>query len=269
MKRSLACLIAGALLASVSGAPGAPPRPARIKRPGEWNVLFVGNSYTMNMSALFKSMCSAAGKRGKVDSVVFGGLQLKGHLDRGEAARRIAEGGWDIVVLQEQSQTAAFPVDQAKQVMDPAVAKFKALCADIGATPVLFAHWAKKNGDRDNFPNDTYEADRDRLNVNFERVSTEQGVALIPVGRAWDDVRREHPNIKLYADDGTHPSAAGAYLAACVFYSAFFKEQPTRSPAPPGVNAPDGAILRAAAWAAVTKASSGAAPARPQPASAF
>ena len=45
-----------------------------------------------------------------------------------------------------------------------------------------------------------------------------------PVGEAWRRVHAECPSLQLYNSDGSHPSPAGSYLAACVFYAIFFGE---------------------------------------------
>ena len=43
------------------------------------------------------------------------------------------------------------------------------------------------------------------------------GVPVIPVGLAFAEAYRQRPSLKLHMDyDGTHPSVAGTYLAACV-----------------------------------------------------
>ena len=49
---------------------------------------------------------------------------------------------------------------------------------------------------------------------------------MAPVGLAWQQVRREHPEIGLWDPDGSHPSRAGTYLAACVLYATLFGESP-------------------------------------------
>jgi hypothetical protein len=46
------------------------------------------------------------------------------------------------------------------------------------------------------------------------------------VGYAWQTVHSQFPQINLWQADGSHPSAAGLYLAACVFYGVIFHESP-------------------------------------------
>jgi len=53
---------------------------------------------------------------------------------------------------------------------------------------------------------------------------------VAPVGIAWAEVRRERPSIELFFSDGSHPSAAGSYLAACTLYAALFNRSPVGLP---------------------------------------
>ena len=47
------------------------------------------------------------------------------------------------------------------------------------------------------------------------------------VGLAWLAVAQRHPEVDLWQSDGIHPSPAGTYLAACVFYAAIFRQSPS------------------------------------------
>lgn len=48
------------------------------------------------------------------------------------------------------------------------------------------------------------------------------GGAVALAGEAWRLSRATHPEIQLYQADGHHPSVAGTYLTACVFYLTLF-----------------------------------------------
>lgn len=50
--------------------------------------------------------------------------------------------------------------------------------------------------------------------------------SVCPVGRVWRYLRRNHPDLELYQSDGSHPSVAGTYAAACSFYTMFFGRNP-------------------------------------------
>ena len=47
-----------------------------------------------------------------------------------------------------------------------------------------------------------------------------------PVGPAWSIAVKEHPELSLWQEDGSHPTGTGTYLAACVFYAVIFHESP-------------------------------------------
>lgn len=140
----------------------------------EKNVLFVGNSYTMEMARVFAQLAKAGGKTGRHEQVTFGGVQLRQHLEKGVALKRIQSAKWDYVVLQEQSQTPGLPVEQIKQVMDPAIDQWLTICKTNKATPLLYCHWAREEGDKANYHDDTYEKSRDRLNATFNRLHNEK-----------------------------------------------------------------------------------------------
>jgi len=44
----------------------------------------------------------------------------------------------------------------------------------------------------------------------------------VPVGPAWQRAQQALPALELYEDDGSHPTAAGTFLAACVFHHVLF-----------------------------------------------
>ena len=112
---------------------------------------------------------------------------------------------------------------------------------------VMYEHWARRDGDRQNRPEDTHAAQAARLQASFDRLTREHGLTSAPVGRVWEKVLREHPEINLYQPDGSHPSPAGAYLAACVLYATVYGESPAGLPATNGVDAKAAAAIRAAA----------------------
>jgi len=59
-----------------------------------------------------------------------------------------------------------------------------------------------------------------------ERRRNDVGALVVPVGLAFELSRRDNPAIDLYWDDHKHPSLAGTYLAACVFYAALYGRSP-------------------------------------------
>lgn len=62
-------------------------------------------------------------------------------------------------------------------------------------------------------------------------VGNEVGALIIPVGLAYQEAYRQRPGIKLQMDyDGSHPTVAGQYLAACVVYATLYGRSPVGNP---------------------------------------
>ena len=220
--------------------------PSAAAPAGGSNVLFIGNSYTAPVVPVFREFAKAKGKTGRIEAVIVNGAQLRKHVEKGDAARLIAEGGWSAVCLQEQSQTPSFPEAQVREETDPAVKALREAAKGKVDKLVMYEHWARRDGDRRNRPDDTHAAQAARLQSSFDRLAREHKLLPAPVGRVWDRVMKEHPEINLYQPDGSHPSPAGAYLAACVLYATVYGESPEGLPATKGVDAKVAATIQAA-----------------------
>jgi hypothetical protein len=94
-----------------------------------------------------------------------------------------------------------------------------------GATALFFMTWAHRDGlPGSGMPG--YESMQLAIDDGYQEIARELGVPVAPVGYVWSVVRRQHPEIGLWQDDGSHPSTAGTYLAACVFYATIFRQSP-------------------------------------------
>src|SRR5207253_4614148 len=76
-----------------------------------------------------------------------------------------------------------------------------------GAKTVLYLTWPRQNAPQS----------QETIVNAVEAIAQEIGAAVVPVGRAWQIAMRQAPGLELYVADGSHPSVAGSYLAACVF----------------------------------------------------
>ncbi|MBZ0098739.1 MAG: T9SS type A sorting domain-containing protein [Taibaiella sp.] len=70
--------------------------------------------------------------------------------------------------------------------------------------------------------------------------------SVSPVGTVWRYIRRNYPGIELYQPDDSHPSVAGSYAAACCFYTAIFRRDPTLITFNAGLAGTDAAYIRTA-----------------------
>lgn len=179
-------------------------------------LLFIGNSYTARNDLpriLAELAATAARPRQLTTSMInAGGASLRRHWNAGAAQRAIAEGAFDDVVLQEQS---TLPVKNAARYHDN-VRLFAPLIAEHGARVVLYLNWARRQAPRT----------QAMLTEAVTAIAAEIGALVVPVGPAWEAALADDPHLGLYADDGSHPTAAGSYLAACTFLVRLFGERP-------------------------------------------
>ncbi len=198
----------------------------RLEQGDPARILFVGNSYSFQVPKAFAKLATSEGKKVVVEQVTKGGWTLAKHAKAEATLTKIREGRWDVVVLQEQSQTPAFSKSQRAQTMIPAA---KALGAEIrkaGAIPVMFVTWGRRDGDKQNgtaFPNDTMEAMQERLSTGYrEAAEAAGGAVLVPVGPTWRKAKKAGKLDGLFSKDGSHPAKDGVYLSASVFYVTFY-----------------------------------------------
>lgn len=200
---------------------------------GDANVLFVGNSYiyTNNLPQMTASVASSAGYTMTWESNTPGGCTLSQHCTN-QSMTMIRGGGWDFVVLQEQSQYPSFPQWQVEAEVFPYAARLvdSVYAASPCAEPMFYMTWGRKNGDADNaieFPVlATYEGMDSMLYMRYMQMAADNDASVCPVGRVWRYLRTNHPAIELYQSDGSHPSVAGTYAAACSFAVMFFGIDP-------------------------------------------
>ncbi|HWQ54267.1 MAG TPA: SGNH/GDSL hydrolase family protein, partial [Bryobacteraceae bacterium] len=216
-------------------------------------VLFIGNSYTFcnNLPAIVERMGSAAGIRIHTRTIAVAGSTLGGHWERGDARLAIREGGWDWVVLQEQSSLGepllvnGIPRITGKRRFHAAVRRFAEEIRHAGARMLLFLTWSAR----------TAPEEQQHLSHAYLTIARETGASVAPAGLAWYTVRTENPELNLYMPDGSHPAPAGSYLAASSIYAALTGRSPERLPADANLDAVEARILQRAAWQATRRLS--------------
>jgi hypothetical protein len=192
-------------------------------------VLFIGNSYTYfnNLPELFTKLAQA-GNQSVVETrmIAPGGWRLKDHWEKGEALKVLHESKWDVVVLQEQSTLGInYYVDgmariAGDQMFRPYAEKWISEIRAAGSSPILYLTWARKATPKD----------QAALSYAYVRAAKDFGAQIAPVGIAWMEIRKKQPLLELYYRDGSHPSPAGSYLAACALYTAILRRSPVGLP---------------------------------------
>jgi hypothetical protein len=179
-------------------------------------ILFIGNSYTSRnqLPRLVADIAAGAERPRDVqfEAIVAGGASLRRHWNGGVAQKALEASPWNFVVLQEQS---TLPLKNAKRYHEN-VRLFDAEITKRGAKTVLYLTWSRQQSP-------TSQTDITRA---VEEIGAEINARVVPVGPAWHAAMREIEGLNLYVDDGSHPTAAGSYLAACVFFVRLFDESP-------------------------------------------
>ena len=197
-------------------------------------VLWIGNSYTAvnNLPLLTYNLALSAGDTLIYDSNTPGGMTFNGHSTNAATLQKIALGDWDNVILQAQSQEPSFSPGQVASQTTPFARKLDSLVhvASPCAETVFYMTWGRKFGDASNCANYppvcTFSGMTDRLRSSYKLMADENEALLAPVGMAWKKAWETDATIDLWSSDNSHPSVAGSYLAACVFYTTLFKKTP-------------------------------------------
>jgi len=182
------------------------------------NALFIGNSFTArnNVPKLIAAMASARGKELQHRLISAGGASLRMHWNKGDAQKAIQDTRYDYVVLQEQS---TLPIKNARR-MHENIRLFDEAIKSSGAKTALYLTWARQN-----VP-ETQEA----LTNAYMTIGEEIGATVVPVGVAWKEFLAAHDHPVLHDKDLSHPTLAGSYLAASVFFAVLFEESPLGIP---------------------------------------
>jgi len=190
-------------------------------------VLFIGNSYTYvnDLPMVIADLAAAAreARPFKPDVVRVGGATLEGHIAGHDALPAIARGGWDAIVLQEQSTRPITDPDKMRRD----VKTLADAARKVNAKVVLYETWARE----------ALPGTQDSLTHVYHKAASYANAVIAPVGEAWSAFRAQEGPIAagthsaLFRTDGSHPSPVGTYLAATVLYQTLYGKSPVGLPA--------------------------------------
>jgi hypothetical protein len=232
---NLACLLSSFGMSACSSQPPLPSRPdprrelaERVAKNPEPSILFVGNSYSFGVPKTFSRLAAEQGKKLRVGHATYGGWTLKQHCENAATLRKIRDGQWDIVVIQEQSEIPSWPPRKRDHAMFPPLRKLVCLVREEGAIPILYQTWGRRDGDK-NIHHDDFLAMNRRLRLGYQAASQNAGgLVIVPVGDAWEDEVSAGRGSALFVEDGSHPSPSGDQLTAKAFYKTVFGTSATR-----------------------------------------
>lgn len=198
-------------------------------------VLFLGNSYTnyFDLPQLLVNVAQSTNDIVVVDSNTPGGHTLQNHNSNATSLSKIAQGNWDFVVLQEQSQLPSFPINEVITQVFPFAENLNTVIINQNpcAETVFYMTWGRENGDSENCisnpPVCTYIGMDNLLRERYLTMTNNNNAIVSPVSVVWNYIRTNYPSLNLYDPDGSHPSILGSYLAACCFYTTILRKDPT------------------------------------------
>jgi hypothetical protein len=198
-------------------------------------VLFIGNSYTgvNKLPDVFLEVVKDSGRSTPlVKSSTPGGRTLKQHLAIAGSMKLVDEGGWDVVVLQGQSQEPAI-AEKDESVRKEFVESAAELCKRVRAKSpkakiYFYETWArhadywgvagKKGPDVGANPKEMQE----RLRKWYGVVAKETQATLVPCGDAWELNYASPKPVRLHTKDHSHPEFVGTYLNAVIFFGKIY-----------------------------------------------
>jgi hypothetical protein len=194
--------------------------------PDATGVLFIGNSLTFynDLPRLFVALAESGGRSVEADMSSSGGGTLAGHATSGNTRYKLNQRTWSFVVLQEQSEYPAVAA-RRQELVYPALRALRDRIAEVGAVPILFMTWGRRDGCPE-IGYQTYEEMQAGVEEGYLEIADEYGWAVVPVGVAWRNAIEQRPDLELWLPDGIHPTLPGSYLAACTFYAAIFRHSP-------------------------------------------
>jgi len=209
-------------------------------------IMFVGNSYTFvnDLPLMLRAIAADAQAPEDIETAeaVHGGARLIDTWADGKAQALLASQRWNYVVLQEQSLMAMQPGDQA--AANAGFTAWGKAASAAGAVPVVYETWARQPGAADY----SGAAMQGQIDYVLGAAGASIGATMVPAGDAWMRCESQPAAPLLYAADGSHPSLAGTYLTAMLFYRILTGHSPAESRfVPPGLDPAAAQVLRGCA----------------------
>lgn len=241
---------------------GALGLPAAAAQGPTTDVLFLGNSYTAvnDLPGLFQGLAVAAGRPVQVASNTPGGCTLGSpqagleHLNNPTSQALLAQGGWEFVVLQEQSVTPSIGYTKDHFMLPAAVGLDASIhAASPDATTLFYETWGRQSpgtwcwGSWCSPAFASFDAMQDALTAAYQEAAVLVGGEVAEVGEAWRLFFQENPGQGLHAADGSHPNKYGSYLAACVMFAEVFGASPVGNAFVGGLTTAEAAVLQGVA----------------------
>jgi len=170
----------------------------------DYQVLLFGNSHTLGLSSLIKTLISTGNPFAKISIKNAGGGFLDDSASKQRRVELLENKPWTHVILQgqkySQSGATTYPTNAARSWIEKA--------KNHNITPILFPEHPQKGKTQEGI----------RVHRIHAAIVEIQKSCVAPVGLAWDKVIIIAPQLALHSSDGNHASLIGRLLTAYIFY---------------------------------------------------
>jgi hypothetical protein len=185
-------------------------------------VLFVGNSFTYfyNLPQVVNAMSEFSEKvHIETRTSLVGGSKISQHLNQEKGTQTVEilnNQTFDYVVINDHSLATIDDADSFFEVSK----KMVELVRSKNAVPVFMMTWA-------------YHSNPlmiKSIAAAYNDMGKRLGVAVVPCGNLFTEVRTWRPDLNMFDDDDKHPSKHGTYLNGLAFFKYFTNEKTTDIP---------------------------------------
>lgn len=205
---------------------------------------------------MIQSLASSKGNQFSYETSTPGGFYWGDHLRDSTTIPKIRTSNYDYLVLQEQSLAMAtnkngYAKHRHGSFSSADFLNHYSQIVDSCRKTMLYLTWGRKDGDgiyqSASDYGQNFQEMQNYLTENYLQLADLIGAEVAPAGEAWREVITNYPQINLFAADGSHPSLAGTYLSACVFYTSLFHESAAGGWIPSGLASSTAQQLQAVA----------------------
>ena len=185
------------------------------------SILFIGNSHTYfnDLPAMVTEMAHAAGVSVSTRRVVKGGWKLCQHADpECETHANLLHAKdmklWDYIVLQENASLLA----AQDEAFFSALTALKELLSEHCRTFALYqTHAYAKGSNKLHETGLSYDEMYAVVRDAYHQAAPMLNAAIVPSGDGFAAMTHSHGRMEMVQHDGVHATAAGTYMAACLF----------------------------------------------------
>lgn len=217
------------------------------------SALFVGNSYTYynNLPNLIGQMATSQGHTFTYKLRAPGGASFSSHVQDTSWHYLLKDASYDYLILQGQSAELSGDNQNVGKHISPNYYQAEYIhqlgqLKDTCTQTMFFQTWGYQFSDPQDYLNM-----QNNVSASYEELAHTINAAVAPVGEAWRSIILNYPNLQLHSPDFSHPTLAGSYLAACVFYTTVYKESPKGAWHPTSISPSDALIFQETAFETV------------------